>query len=205
MIATASTALPESEPAQRKEESIGSASTRAVPFWPRFAGISSSAESYLSTWCWARDTVAFTFSSSTLLAHAIPTQPLHLPDSLRNTLLSSYQVILPNRVSLPIFVDPWTSAEQNVEAIPKLSSTELDLQRPPSLIQQKLVQALAIATEITFEDGVESEFVVSLRSLVKDYGTAGVAAVESLIVSPLTNIEVAVEAARVLGMINDAV
>lgn len=67
------------------------------------------------------------------------------------------------------------------------------------LVEAKFAEAVALAREEWFEDGVESKFSRALSTLVFGYGDAAIAAVESFVLSPSSNIEIAVEAAQWLG------
>lgn len=66
-------------------------------------------------------------------------------------------------------------------------------------IESKLAKAVAAAQHEWFEDGIESQFVRALTALVHTYGDAAISALEVLLGSPHTNVEVAVEAAEWLG------
>lgn len=82
-----------------------------------------------------------------------------------------------------------------------LNSTDRALGTPP-LIESKFAQAVALAREEWFEDGVESKFSQALSTLVYTYGHAALGAVESFVRSPSSNIEIAVEAAQWLGEVD---
>ena len=86
-----------------------------------------------------------------------------------------------------------------IAALPGLlSSTDVRLGRP-RLVESKLGDAVARAGEEWFEDGVESRFARALSMLLHGYRDTAVAAVETFLRTPDSNIEVAVEAAQWLG------
>jgi hypothetical protein len=66
-------------------------------------------------------------------------------------------------------------------------------------VESKLAEAVDLARDEWFEDGTESQFSRSLSTLLYTYGDATVAALETFLGSPSSNIEVAVEAAQWLG------
>jgi hypothetical protein len=84
-----------------------------------------------------------------------------------------------------------------------LSSTDPEL-GASRLIRGQFSEAVALAAEEWFEDGVESRFSRALSSLLHAYAEGAVAAVEAFVDSPGTNVDVAVEAAKWLGGVDHA-
>jgi hypothetical protein len=70
------------------------------------------------------------------------------------------------------------------------------------LVGSKFVEAVASAEQEWFEDGVESQFFRTLSALVHAYGDVAVATMETFLGSPVSNTEVAVEAAQWLGEVD---
>lgn len=84
---------------------------------------------------------------------------------------------------------------------PILNSTDPEL-GASRMIRGQLAEAAGLAREEWFEDGVESRFSRTLSSLLHAYSDGAIAAVETLVGSPSTNVEVAVEAAKWLGEVD---
>jgi hypothetical protein len=82
-----------------------------------------------------------------------------------------------------------------------INMTALALTKSDSLVR-RIALAFSMASEERFEDGVESAFSGMLVSMLQTYGSAAVAALESVIKSEETNAEVAAEALHWLGMIS---
>jgi hypothetical protein len=82
-----------------------------------------------------------------------------------------------------------------------LNSTDADLGISP-VVESSLAELFSEARHAWFEDGVESEFSRTFSTLVHTYGDAAVSAAQSLLLSPSTNVEVAIEAAHTLGEID---
>lgn len=74
----------------------------------------------------------------------------------------------------------------------------------PEEIRLILSDLLARAREETFEDGMESQFSKALISCIKRYGNAAVRVLTEYIVSEHVNAEIASEALRWIGHIEDA-
>jgi hypothetical protein len=159
-----------------------------------------STEADFGTLYWDQRRCLLTFYTPTLAVSAVPTRILPAPlfaEYVRGRVLT-----LPIRWSLGGVVQA-TTTEQGSHSPPDFFSTTDALPRPRNFFWHKVSEAFAAAAEDTFEDGIETDFSRSLRSLIKTHGIAAVAGVEDLILSPETNIEVAVEATRLLGAVDD--
>jgi hypothetical protein len=82
-----------------------------------------------------------------------------------------------------------------------LNSTDAYLGISP-VVESKVAEVFAEARHSWFEDGMESEFSRAFSTLIHLYGDTAVAAVETLLTSPATNVEVAIEAAHGLGEVD---
>jgi len=70
------------------------------------------------------------------------------------------------------------------------------------VVEARLADVFAEARHVWFEDGIESEFSRAFSTLIHTYGDTAVSAAETLLSSPSTNIEVAIEAAHALGEVD---
>jgi hypothetical protein len=92
-----------------------------------------------------------------------------------------------------------TAAAQPFDMPPGiLNSTDAYLGISP-VVEAKLAELFAQARHSWFEDGVESEFSRAFSTLIHLYGDTAVSAVETFLSSPVTNVEVTIEAAHSLG------
>jgi hypothetical protein len=74
----------------------------------------------------------------------------------------------------------------------------------PGAIRQKAAAVFASGGEEILEDGMESSFTRNLSALLKEQGQNALLAVEDLVRSPETNRELAFEATRLLGALDDS-
>jgi hypothetical protein len=84
-----------------------------------------------------------------------------------------------------------------------LSSTDPEL-GASRVIRRQFAEAVGLAADEWFEDGVESRFSRGLSALLDAYSDGAIAALEAFVGSPGTNVEVAVEAAKWLGGVDHA-
>lgn len=148
---------------------------------------------------------SLTLESPTLRMIARPLQPVW-PFSVRSIEFPLEQVVASFGVSSrPITIARVVgldAAAQPITSRPALvNSTDVEV-GTPRLVESKFAEAVALAREEWFEGGVESKFSWALSNLVHAYGDAAVAAVETFVGSPSTNIEIAVEAAKWLGEVD---
>ncbi len=128
--------------------------------------------------------------------------------ALRMSPLSFFtEGLLERHCLLPVrwsFADAFGSAtSENIHQVIDILNWTDPLSEPSSLAVRRVADLLAAAVEETFEDGVESSFSQGLAALFKSHKVATLAAVEAVVLSPDTNVEVAVEAIRLLGELED--
>jgi len=142
-----------------------------------------------------------TFDASTFIVQASAIHITHLP--LVNEYVMDRIRALPFRCNRTAASVVNTTARGLFQSSSNVLSSTDPLLAPSDFVRRKAVDIFTAAVEETFEDGMESNFSQSLATLLKAHGTAALAAVEDLILSPETNVEVAVEAARLLGAADD--
>jgi len=94
----------------------------------------------------------------------------------------------------------WTVAQREA-ALPENSTT---YQQRPEAIYSKMAALFAAATDEYFEDGIESDFSRGLLRLIGEHGEKAVIELAFLILHDEVNAEIAAEALRWLGHIEDA-
>jgi hypothetical protein len=94
-----------------------------------------------------------------------------------------------------------TAAQSLSKVVGLFNSTDALLGIAP-VVESKLASAFAEARHAWFEDGVESEFSRTFSTLIHTYSDMAVSAAETILSSPATNIEVAIEAAHTLGEVD---
>jgi HEAT repeat protein len=93
---------------------------------------------------------------------------------------------------------PWTASLQQ-EVRLENSTAQQEIHKE---LDQRIIVLFEAAKEQNFEDGMESEFSKGLVDMVKKYGVAAIEALAPLIIDERVNPEVASEALRWLGRIN---
>jgi hypothetical protein len=78
------------------------------------------------------------------------------------------------------------------------------VQRYSQELYRKFLSLFRAAKELTFEDGVHTEFSRHLLAMVQDYGSQAIAVLEDLIFANQVGIEETSEALRWLGQLEDA-
>lgn len=142
---------------------------------------------------------SWTFESPTLRLNAEAFQPSAEWLTGEQT-FSRYGVSAPAAMTVRV-VGLGAAAQSIVPAPGLLNSTDRS-QGASRLVESKFAEAVALAGEEWFEDGVESDFSRTLSTLLHTYRDAAIAPVETFLGSPSTNIEVAVEAAQWLGKVD---
>jgi HEAT repeats len=140
-----------------------------------------------------------TFHSPTLILTTLTTRPMRLCAFTRH--VADRTFTLPIHWNLASALDAATAQEQDQSAFPVVSSTD-PLPQPSYLLRRQVALAFATAEDDLFEDGMESEFSGTLRSLLTAHGAAVVTALDSLDFSSTANPEVAFESLKWLGTVD---
>ena len=116
--------------------------------------------------------------------------------------LRTRMLTLPIRWRLGAVLETHTrETPESWESTVTLSSTDPIITKPDYL-RNRVSELFASAAEENFEEGTESPFAKGLLALIRDYGNAAVAALESTLEPGRTDIEVAREVLRWLGAID---
>ncbi len=155
------------------------------------------------TCLYTRHTGSFLFESPTF---RLTTEPFALWGPFGAIPAESEHRISLRSTSLPVvmtvLVAGLGAAAQLMTPAPGLLNSTDPALGAPRLAESKFAEAVALAGEEWFEDGVESRFSQALSTLLHMYGFAAVATVETFLGSPSSNVEVAVEAAQWLGEVD---
>ena len=93
----------------------------------------------------------------------------------------------------------------NVNEYPIVESSESSLgtkTAQPQILIHRIKTLFSVASDETFEEGMDSHFSKSLTSIIEQYGDTAVAVSSDISVRPETNSEVAYEAMRLFGRID---
>lgn len=99
---------------------------------------------------------------------------------------------------------PWVYGDTDVKYYERLENSTARQKRPEE-IDREIETLFEAAKEQYFEDGIESEFSRQLVHLVKKYGNDAVEGIGDLIINERVNPEIASEALRWLGHMDDPV
>ena len=89
---------------------------------------------------------------------------------------------------------------ENTHAWPRAAGFASD----PEALVDRLQKLFRDASDETFEDGMDSSFSVNLTRVVRDHGVAAVSVLERVISADDVNVEIAEEALRQVGCMDDA-
>jgi HEAT repeat protein len=74
---------------------------------------------------------------------------------------------------------------------------------PPPTLAEELSSLFQRGTHQRFEDGIESDFAIDLQRIVRVSGSQAIVELSRLILTPSTSLEVAAEALKWLGRLDD--